>query len=115
MKFIMRLLVSAVSIYVIAYLMEGISLSGLEAALIAAFVLGLVNTFVRPIIKLLALPITIATLGLFSLIINAAFLMLTANLVAGFEIDGFFTALLGSILLSFVNMLIGGVAGTNKK
>jgi len=115
MKLILRWLVSAASIYVIAYLMEGISIAGLEAALVAAAVLGFVNTFIRPIIKFFALPITISTLGLFSLVINAVFLMLAAGLVDGFVVDGFITAFVGSILLSFVNMVISSVTGANKK
>ena len=115
MKLILRWLVSAASIYVIAYFLQGISIAGLEAALVAAAVLGIVNTFIRPVIKFFALPITISTLGLFSLVINAAFLMLTARLVEGFVVEGFLTAFIGSILLSFVNMVIGSITGANKK
>ena len=115
MKLILRWFVSAISIFIIAYFIEGISIAGVEAALLAAAVLGIVNTFIRPLIKLLALPITLATLGLFSLIINGAFLMLTAKLVDGFVVNGLITALIGSILISFVNMIISNLVGVKKK
>lgn len=115
MKLITRWLVSAISIYIIAYFIQGISIDGPGAALTAAAVLGIVNTFIRPIIKFFALPITIATLGIFSLVINGAFLMLTANLVEGFSVYSFSAAFVGSILFSIVSMVIGNITGANKK
>jgi len=109
-RFIMRrmlvnLLLSAAMLYLISFIIPGIRLNGFTSALIAAFVLGLVNAVIKPIIQLLALPITILTLGLFSLVINALMLMLTSSFVRDFHVDGFWTAFIASIALSLLNLL----------
>lgn len=78
-------------------------LDGFEAALIAALLLGLVNTFIRPLLKLLTLPITFLTLGLFSLVINGLMLKLVDSFVSGMTIVGFFPAVLGALVLSFIS------------
>lgn len=113
-KFIMRLIVSGLSIYIIAYLMDGINVDGIEATLIAAVVLGLVNTFVKPILLFLTLPINLLTLGLFTFIINGGFLYMTANLVNGFTVRSFLDAIIGAILLSIGNMVLGTLTGVKK-
>jgi len=74
---------------------------------LAALVLGLVNTFVRPILMLLSLPLIVATLGLFLLVINALMLLLASALLPGFEVKGFFTAIFGAALISLVSFILG--------
>lgn len=104
-RFLLRLILNVIALTVIAYLVPGIHVGGLLAALAAAIVLGVVNAVVRPLLVLLTLPVTLVTLGLFLLIINAAMFGLTAALVPGFRIDGFGAALLGSILYSIAGWL----------
>ncbi len=88
MRVLLSILLNALAIYVAAYLLDGIALSGTAATLIAGLVLGIVNTIVKPVLILLTLPITIVTLGLFLFVVNAICLALTAALVPGFEICG---------------------------
>ena len=104
-RILINLLLSAVMLYVIAWIFPGITVNSFSSALIAAFVLGLINAFIKPVISLLALPLTIVTLGLFSLVINALMLILASNLVSGFQVNGFLTAFLASIVLSLLNLL----------
>jgi putative membrane protein len=95
----------------VGWLVSGIRIADGKAALIAALVLGAANIFVRPVIVLLTLPLTILTLGLFLIVVNAGMLMLTSGLVAGFKVDGFKSALLGSIVLSLLNLGVNMVFG----
>jgi len=106
MKWIGRWVVSAAALLIVAYFFEGIRFDGVGAAFVAALVLGLINTFVRPIIQLFTLPVTLMTLGLFSLVINAVMLLVTTAFVDGFYIDTFWTALWGSIVLAVVGGLL---------
>jgi putative membrane protein len=99
-------IISAVAILVVAYLLPGAEVT-LLGAVILAVVLGLINVFIKPVVKLLALPLTILTLGLFSLVINALFVMLADAIVPGFSVSGFWTAFFFAILLSLVNALFG--------
>jgi len=85
------------------------------SAIIAAVVLGLINAFLRPILVILTLPVNILTLGLFTLIINGALVMLAAAIVPGFVIGGFWQAVLFAIVLSLVNIGISFMGGENKK
>lgn len=103
MGILINLLVSGVAVFAAAYLLPGASVDGFGAALVTAIVLGITNAVLKPILKLLTLPITIMTLGLFSLVINALIVMLVAYLVPGFAVDGFLTALLFSLLLSLIS------------
>lgn len=98
MKMFIHLLVSTLAIVVATYLIPGtvITLTG-------AVVLGAINVFIKPAVKLIALPLTILTLGIFSLIINALFIMLAAAIVPGFSVAGFWTAFWFSIVLSIIN------------
>lgn len=99
-------IVSALAIGITSYLLPGAEV-GLISALIVAVVLGVINAFIKPIVSLLTLPLTIVTLGLFSLVINALFIILAAKVVPGFSIAGFWTALFFSIILSLINALFG--------
>lgn len=104
MKLFFHWLVGALAIGIAAYLVPGVAVT-LKGALIAAVVLGAFNIFIRPVLLILALPITILTLGLFSLLINALLVMLVAVIVPGFAVAGFWSAFLFAIVLSVVNWL----------
>jgi putative membrane protein len=107
MFFIARLIINMVAILIISYLFPTmIRVDGFWAALVAAFLLGIVNTILRPILVLLTLPITVLTLGLFLLIINGLMLWLVSALVRGFYVSGFWGAVFGSILISIVSWLL---------
>ena len=106
MSIIINWLISGIAIVITAYLLPGIHLSGFKAALLTAVVLGLINAVIKPVLKLLTLPLTILTLGLFSLVINALLIMLTAKLVPGFQVQGFLWAVAFSIVLAVVNWVL---------
>lgn len=96
MSLLFHWLVYAVAIVITAYLLPGVRLSGFSAALIAALVLGLVNTFIKPVLMLLTLPLNILTLGLLTFVINALIILLTSAVVPGFAVLGFWWALLSA-------------------
>lgn len=106
---IIRWLLFAFSLIFIAWLIPGITIESFQAALLASFVIGLVNIIIRPVLVIITIPITIVTLGLFIFIINAILFGLVAYLVPGFEVDGFLSALLGSIMLSIISLFINSV------
>ncbi len=104
MKLIMRLLINMVAILGIAYLFPNLMrVDTIWAALGAAILLGIVNAVIRPIFILLTLPLTILTLGLFLLVINALLLWMVSGLVGGFQVNGFGGAFFGSLLISFIS------------
>ncbi|WP_439889603.1 phage holin family protein [Ralstonia sp. 25C] len=109
----MRLLavwvINALALLLVAYLLQGIHVNGFGSALIAALVLGLVNTLVRPILVILTLPVTLLTLGLFIFIINALLFLFVGNLLSGFQVASFGAALLGSILYSVISWLLSSL------
>jgi putative membrane protein len=102
--FLIHLIVTAGLLLLIANLVRGVQVEGWGSALIGALVLGLVNAVVRPIMVLLTLPFTILTFGLFLLVVNALMLWLVAALVSGIRIQSFGAALIGSLVLSLLNM-----------
>jgi putative membrane protein len=101
----MRVLFNALGLILIAEFVPGINVDGFYAALIAAIVLGILNSIAKPILLVLTLPITIVTLGLFALVINAALFLFAASFLEGFSVDGFWYALLGSLLMSLVSTI----------
>lgn len=103
---LLRWLVLCVAIMVAAYLFPGIQVSGFGSALVAALVLGFLNAFFRPILFLLTLPINVLTLGLFTFVINAFLLMMTSGVIGGLVVEGFGSALLGSLIISVVSWLL---------
>jgi putative membrane protein len=111
MKTIIHLIVSALAIIISAYVLPGVHVDGFMAALITALVLGLVNIFIKPILKVLTFPLTVVTLGLFSLILNALMVLLVDKLVPGFEVDGFLWAFIFAIVLSIVNSIFNRFDG----
>ena len=105
-EFFLHLILTAVALLVVANVVSGVVVGGFGSALIAALILGVVNAIVRPIMVVLTLPLTIVTLGLFLFVVNALMLWLASALVPGFEITGFGAALIGSVLLTILNVLI---------
>lgn len=102
---ITRLLLVALTLLVVGEYVPGITLAGVYPAIIAAIILGLLNLFVRPILFVLTLPINILTLGLFIFIINAGLFWFAASFIQGFSVDGFWPALLGSLIVTLVSAL----------
>jgi putative membrane protein len=102
---LVHLVVSALLLWLVSVIVPGIHLAGFGHALLAALVLGVVNTLVRPALFLVTLPITIVTLGLFLIVVNALMLLLTSVIVPGFVVSGFGAAVLGGILLGVFNLV----------
>lgn len=110
MRLIVRLAINVFALWVVAYLVPGFILSDISAAIVAAVVIGVVNTFIRPILQLIALPISIVTFGITAFLINVALLWFTSKFVPGFEIASFTTAIIASIVLSLVSWFLHKLA-----
>ena len=106
LAFIVHLVVTAVLLLVVAKFVKGVEMKGFGSALIGALVLGLVNALVRPVMIFLTLPFTIVTFGLFLFVVNAFMLWLVSAIVPGIRINGFVPALLGSLLLTVLNIVV---------
>jgi putative membrane protein len=113
MKIFTHLFVSALAIIITAYLLPG-AIVTLFSALVLAVVLGIINIFIKPFVKIISLPLTIVTLGLFSLVINALFILLADKIVPDFSVSGFWTAFWFSIVLSLVNALFNKFQDSDK-
>src|SRR5262245_14612623 len=109
--FLLRLVIAAFGLWLADQLIGGVSIDGTGTLFLAAFLLGVVNAVVRPIFVLLTFPLTLVTLGLFLLVVNAAMLGLVAALLPGFHLAGFWSALLGSIVVSIVSWLASAWIG----
>ncbi|MEZ0485850.1 phage holin family protein [Fibrella aquatica] len=110
MGIIIRILISAVAVYIASIFVPGIRVSGGPTTyLIVAIVLGLLNAFVKPVLTILTIPITIITLGLFLIVLNVLMVYLAAYLVSGFAVSGFIAALLFSFVVSIVTWLIDAI------
>jgi putative membrane protein len=105
MRLVIRLLINALAVMLGAYLIPGIEVSSFFSAIIVAIVLAILNTFIKPILVILTIPITILTLGIFLLFINVAMIKLAGILILGFEVNGFWPALFFSFFLSVVGWL----------
>jgi putative membrane protein len=106
MPFILKLFITSVSILLGGYLLPGIHVSSFMTALLVALVLSLLNVFLKPLMVLLTLPFTIFTFGLFLLVINAFIILIAGAWVKGFDVDGFWWALIFSIILSLISSLL---------
>ena len=106
MQLLLRWTASAMAIAIIAWLLPGVDVDSFWTAMIVAAVLALLNIFVKPVLILLTIPVTILTLGLFILVINAIIILMASSLVNGFHVDSFWWALLFSLLNSLLNALI---------
>jgi putative membrane protein len=115
MKLLFRILITAILVLVIAKIMKGVIVYEFTTALTVAIVLGLLNFFVKPILVLFTLPVTIFTLGLFLLVINAIMILLCDHFVEGFHVSSFWTAMLFSIILSLSQSLVYQITGDAKK
>lgn len=111
--FLVRMLITAVSLWLAALIVPGMDLQGVGTVLGAALLLGIVNAFVRPVVVLLTLPLTILTLGLFLLVVNAMMLGLVSVMFTGFTLGGFWSAMLGAVFVSFFSWLGSAFIGRN--
>jgi putative membrane protein len=109
MRFLARLVLNGLAIIIAAWLLPGIHITSPLSALVAGVILGFVNAIVRPVLFFLTLPLTLLTLGLFIFILNALCFALTAWLVPGFSVDGFFSAIFGALLVSVVSWILNGL------
>ncbi|TLV00446.1 phage holin family protein [Dyadobacter luticola] len=107
MKLLLRLVISTLAIIVAANLVPGVVVDSLTTAIIVAIVLGLLNTFLKPVLQILALPITILTLGLFYFVVNVFIIYLATYLVDGFAISNFISALIFGLVVSVVSSILG--------
>lgn len=115
MKFILRLLLSALAVVILSKILPGVSVASYGIAILVAVVLSLLNFIVKPLLIILTLPVTILTLGLFLLIINALVILMADGLVSGFAVDGIWWALLFSLLLSILQSLLFSFLKEEKK
>ncbi len=106
MKLIFKWLLSAAALLAVAYLYSRVEISSFSSALIAAFLVGLLNSVLRPILVILTLPVTVVTLGLFLFVINALMFWAAAGLLPGFNVAGFGAALIGSLIYSVLGIVI---------
>ena len=114
MKLLLRWAASAAALLAVAYLVPGVVVDGIGTAFFAALVIGLVNATIGAVVRLLSTPVRWLTLGLFTLVINAAMFWLAAAFVDGFDADGALTALVASVLYGLLAGLIGGMLGAGK-
>ena len=109
MNMLIRLLITAVSAYLLQMILSGVHFSDFTTTLVFALVLGILNLILKPILKILGLPLTIITLGLFSFVINAIVILIADYFVDGMQVDGFWWALIFSILLSIVTSVLSSL------
>lgn len=115
MNWIIRLLLTAAAAYGLTHILPGVHISSFTSAIIFAIVLAVLNAILKPILILLTIPITIVTLGLFLLVINALIILLADKLQDGFKVDGFWWALIFSVILSVVSGLLNSLVTDEKK
>ena len=106
MSILINWIISALAILAASYLLQGVHVANFTTALVAALVLGIINAFIKPLLILLTLPITILTLGLFTLVLNALLVLLASSFVKGFTVDGFWWAVAFSLVLSVINAFL---------
>ncbi|MCW3101608.1 MAG: putative rane protein [Bacteroidetes bacterium] len=111
MKFLIQLVISTLAVLISSYILPGVSIenNSFLTALVVAAVLSFLNAVIKPIMIILTIPITVVTLGLFLLVINALMILLAAKIVDGFHVDGFWYALLFSLILSLITSVLEGV------
>ncbi len=114
MKLLIRILITSGLVMLISHFMPSVSVANFKTALIVAVVLGLLNVFIKPILVVLTFPVTILTLGLFLFVINAIIILLCSNIVGGFRVDSFWTALIFSVILSVCQSIVYKIVGEEK-
>ncbi len=115
MSFLLRLIVSAIAVFVVANFLPGVAVDSFLTAALVSVALAFLNAVVKPILTVLTIPVTVVTLGLFLLVINAVMILLAQKLVAGFHVSGFLNALLFSVILSFVTGVLNFIFGVGEK
>src|SRR5512138_473805 len=105
-KLVMRWIINSTALLVVAHIVSGVSIANWQTVFVTALVLGLLNAFLRPILILLTLPVSIFTLGLFTLVINGFLFYLAAQMVKGFQVSGFCQAFIASLIFSLVSFLL---------
>jgi putative membrane protein len=115
MRFILKILVSSLAVFFGAYLLDGVYLNGFPTAILVALVMGFLNAFLKPILVILTIPITLVTLGLFLLVINAVIILLADNVLPGFAVNSFFTAVLYSIIVSIITWILEAIANPKSR
>lgn len=113
MNLLIRILLTAVLVLVLSYFLPGVAVNSFTTSIIVAVVLGLLNIFIKPILVLFTLPVTVFTFGLFLLVINAVIILLCNSIVGGFHVSSFWTALLFSIVLTFCQSIVFSFTGGN--
>jgi putative membrane protein len=114
MNWIFKIIISALAVMLVSYILPGVDIQDYEAALWVAFALSILNGIVKPILIVLTIPATIVSLGLFLFVINACIILLADHFVSGFTVNGFWWALLFSLLLSVVTSILQGLGGKRK-
>lgn len=114
LQFLVRIFLNALAVMLVAYLIPGVTVDSFPIAFLAALVIGLINALIRPLIELLSLPITILTLGLFTLVINALMFWLASAIVPGFTVAGFGAAFWGGLVFWIVSWLTNALIGKTK-
>ena len=114
LKLLLVWLINALCLLAVAHLVPGVHVVSFTSALIAAVVLGLINTFIKPVLALLTLPVTLLTLGLFSFVLNALMFGLAAYFLAGFNVDGFWPALFGALVFGVLSWIANSILLSNK-
>ncbi|WP_459211380.1 phage holin family protein [Aquimarina rhabdastrellae] len=115
MKFILKILLSAIVVVILSKILPGVAVSSMWSAVIVALVLAFLNTFIKPLLVLFTLPVTIVSLGLFLIIINAAIILMADYFIGGFNVNGWFSAILFSILLSIFQSILYSILKEDKK
>ena len=111
MRLLAYLLINGLAVFMASQIIPGIQMDGYVTALMVVIIFGLLNTFLKPLLTLLTLPLTIFTLGLFLLVINIVIVFLTAQIVPGFVVDGWFSALLFSIMVTVISWFLSALNG----
>lgn len=113
MRFPLRMLLSTLAVMATSYILPGVRLDSFMAALATALLIGLLNTILKPLLILFTIPVTLLTFGLFLLVINASIIMMTSNLLRGFHVNGFWNALLFSIILSGITAVLESMVASD--
>ncbi len=115
MNLIIKLLVNAIAVFILAEFLSGVSVDGYVGAIIVAAVLSILNVLIKPVLVVLTLPVTIVTLGLFLFVVNALIILLADKLLSSFSVDGIWTAIIFSVLLSILQSILHSFIKTEKK
>lgn len=115
MGFLLKLLVSSLAVFFGAWILPGVFLNGFPTAIMVALIMGFLNAFLKPILVVLTIPITLVTFGLFLLVINAVIIVLADYALSGFAVNSFFTAVLFSIIVSVITWILEAIANPKSK